>query len=106
MTTGKHPPQSSTKSPAQPTPSIAPLTQRQMETHQRVPMGQTQGQLTLEKDTQGTQHNIQALNIVEFLIKNGPAFAADQLRRDLHFFRTMESYQAYEEGSDRGAPSK
>lgn len=45
------------------------------------------------------------MNIVEFLLKNGPGFAVDQLRRDLDFFRTLESFQAYEEGMDRGAPS-
>lgn len=46
---------------------------------------------------------LKALNIVEFLLKNGPEFAVDQLKREREFFRTMESFQAFDDGMDRGA---
>lgn len=43
---------------------------------------------------------------MEFLLKNGPSFAVDDLRKKVVFFLAMESFVAEEEGMDRGASSK
>jgi hypothetical protein len=43
----------------------------------------------MEEDPKSKYILIKALNIVEFLLKNGPEFAVNQLKRDLDFFRTM-----------------
>ncbi len=59
----------------------------------------------MEKNTQGICFIMKALNIVEFLLKNGPEFAVSQLKKDLIFFKTMASFQAFEDGLDRGASS-
>ena len=49
---------------------------------------------------------MQALNIVQFLIKNGPGFAVNELKYQINFFATLTSYQEIEDGTDRGASSK
>jgi hypothetical protein len=39
------------------------------------------------------------------LLKNGPSFAVDDLRKEVVFFLAMESFVAEEDGMDRGASS-
>lgn len=52
------------------------------------------------------RNDTQALNIVEFLLKNGPMFAAKDLAYDLTFFKTLTSFTFYDGSTDRGGSSK
>ena len=42
---------------------------------------------------------------MDFILKNGPHFAVNQIRYDLRMFKNFESYQEYEGSIDRGAAS-
>jgi hypothetical protein len=77
-----------------------------MGTHPRLHLGQTKEHQRLEEATEGTSLPTQALHIVEFLLKNGPATTSSHFRYEISYFRTLTSYQLYEDGVDRGAAGK
>lgn len=48
---------------------------------------------------------MQALNLVDFLIKNGPPNAISSFKYDIYQFRSYSDFQVYEDGQDRGEGS-
>ena len=44
----------------------------------------------------------QSLNLVEFLLKNGPPSTISSFKYDIYQFRSFSDYQAYHDGIDRG----
>lgn len=45
---------------------------------------------------------LKTLNLVEFLLKNGPPSAISSFKYDVYQFRSFSDYSAYHEGIDRG----
>lgn len=45
------------------------------------------------------------MNLVEFLLKNGPPSAISSFKYDIYQFRSFSDYSAYDDGIDRGEAS-
>lgn len=60
----------------------------------------------MAQDPQGPHPFTQTLNLVEFLIKNGPPNIISSFKYDIYQFRSFNDYSYYSENVDRGEPSK
>jgi len=45
---------------------------------------------------------LKTLNLIEFLLKNGPQSVITNFKYDIYQLRTFENYSYYSDGNDRG----
>lgn len=56
----------------------------------------------VEKGAEGSVGLMQTLNLIEFLLKNGPPSILSTFKYEVYQFRSFDGYNCYDDGIDRG----